>query len=389
MAGAVVAVASLAQIGLLSADIVLNETDGEAYYPDIKKFKDELEKLNTEVEELKPTYEQAYAKLVALKNETTTIATQNEAIYVKLDRISLVSKQVREKISIVSDNFPGKEKDLVNVNFETTVLDEIVKYTNYGMQGFGLTYQARSIGRAFYSRETILKAWRAEIGNRLHGTNETTSRLRLMKVSKVATAMALFGIATAVYGLVRGLQGAKAKRDALEDAVVEARKTKEKLIDDTETININIEKLNGYIEKSITLYYDSFRPMIDDLNSAYDQLVKKNPGVTVEREIPEELIQADADIQAIRKMELASGEQLKLITDSQLKFLCLLEKTQKDFKAARKEITIMGVIAPLALANVGLSIILVAIQSIDPDITESKICIIIKEKLGIENYNSP
>ena len=95
------------------------------------------------------------------------------------------------------------------------------------------------------------------------------------------------------------------------------------------------------------------------------------------------------DVNAILGMTLASEDQLDRMDASQDAYLEHLSQTEADFKAARKEITIMSVIAPLAQANQTLDLIWSVAKAIDPAITEPQVSSIIRDKLHLDQYDPP
>lgn len=387
MAGAIVAIASIAQIGVLSADIVLNETDGEAYYPDIKKFVAELDQLNVEVEQLKKPYEAAFLELSRLKERVHRVAIENEAIYVKLDRIGAMTGEILARVNHISISCPGEIKDVAQFHFESSTLDDIVKYAAYGLAVGAIGTEGVALRRAFYSSETTFQVRRNQIGNALEGTTKTTSRLRLMKVSRLVTAMAVVGVVVAIYGLVRGLEGAKDKRDALEKAVADAKATKDDLISRSAEFNEKIGLLKADLDQSIDVYRASFQWMVDDLNASNEKLAAANPGVAISKVDTQSLDKLEAEIVEIRAKDLGSTEQLDRIDSSQQDLIAHLSATEADFEAAKKEITIMAVITPLAQHNVPLSVICLSLKGLDENITEAQVASIIHDQLHLSDYN--
>lgn len=385
MAGAIIIGATVAQIGVLGADIVLNETDGAAFYPDIKKFVKKLDELDVEIEALRVGYRADYEEVRRIYDNTYDVATTNVGIYNSLSRTSETAEQVKDRVNGLEPIFSGRFRKSEDFKFGSPIVSDIIKYSVYGLTGVGLGLEGVALSRAFYANDLTL--FRNHLSNQLKGTALNTSRLKAMNVSKLMTGMVVFGVVATVASFVYNMVGAKAKRDKLEDMVKEAEETKTSLNEEIAKLKKQKKELKGELEQSLGAYKKSFAPMIADLQTEYDEIERKNPDTTVTRDIPASLLGAQKEVDEIEKLELASDEYFEKLLASQKVFLDAVLETLAAYKEARLEVTIMAVAAPLASEGIRLSIILLSVQGLRRDMTKEELLEIIHVKLGLPDYD--
>jgi predicted RNase H-like nuclease (RuvC/YqgF family) len=356
----------------LSADVINNETGGSAYYPDIKKFQDELEKLNVEVNNLKDPYIRLYQKVESLRGDIRKIADQNELIYTRLDKITKITDNIIDDLK-KHFNISKDIKSPPNLKFDSTILSDIAKYLIYGVGFATIGAQGVALSRAFYSQEVAMKVLSAKLSNTLKNTNFSTNRLRYTRVSKFMTGMAVVGVAMAVYTLVKDLQAAKEKRDVLEKSVNEARTAKNELEKEIKELENQEKELLELLSKCIKEFEDSYISLIENL--------KEDTKV----ELPEIIKKLQDKTKKINDLETGSQKQIDELKEAQKFFMNDLEKILSEYEQAYQELQILNLIKPLAKGNVSINIITETAKVIRKDITEQEVLKYIKT-LGIEGY---
>lgn len=219
-----------ASAGLGIADIINQETEGEAFYPSIRTNKAKLKELEPQIEKLRSSYFTSEKKCKDYKCAVAGLAANNQIIAAKMTEITIHVEEIEKKCNEVMKKCEALGTSLPDITPRPFTDAELV--LTWGMRGLnfiGIGYQGFAVVRRANHAQAQFRALANHVSNVTKGTNLPTNTLRTVRIGKLTGTIAVLGLAASAASFGIGIKRSEEARDAFKKFVNDAEKQKGEL----------------------------------------------------------------------------------------------------------------------------------------------------------------